>query len=290
MEKNKRRFNLIDAAIIALALLALAAIWLLRDRSTGASAAVYPMELTIELNSVPAGTLELMQPGTEIYRSTDNTYLGAILSAEAEVYSIEEYSAALGRVVRYVPVEDEYHVILTLSGTGYQTEKSIVFGGATSRIGDTIYVKGLGFAAAGYIIGIDPLDAPDVPVGSSGAGKLRFTYTAAVQGVRSATTDAIRVGDTLYDKATDSVIGTVLSIETIPFEVTRLNAAGEPITVTYDTRSTLILTIEALGSQKESGYWLGTSELKIGTAQTFYNRTCASSFTVLSILSVEDAD
>lgn len=291
MEQNKakRRFNLIDAAIVLLALLVLGVIWLLRDRSTGASAAEYPMQITLELNWVRDGALELMQPGTKVYRSTDNTYLGTVAQVREEPYLVEEYSAALGRIVQYAPAEDAHRVYLTLDGSGYLTAKDVIFAGASTKIGDAAYIKGLGFAGSGYVVGVDALDAPEAGEAPGGAGKLTLTYVAVIESVRGFTADAICEGDKLYDKVTGSLLGTVKAVEKAPHVAVQLNAQGEAVEVEYPGRYDLTLTLEVPGTQKETGYWLGTAELKLGAVQQFYNRLCASSFTARAILSVEDA-
>lgn len=288
-KKAKRRFNLIDAAIVLLALLVLAAIWLLRDRSTGASATEYPMQLVIELNTVPGGSLELMEEGSEVYRATDNTYLGVIASIESEPYTETKAVPALGKTVTYVPQENAYRVYLTVSASGYLTEKDAIVAGSSCKIGDVCHVKGKGFAASGYIVGVDTMDAPTVE-GGEGSGALKLTYAARIGAVRSFTADGVRLGDRLYDKTSNSYIGTVVDIEKTPYTSTELNAEGESVTILYEDRYNVLLTIECRATERPAGYWLGTSELKVGSTQQFYTQTLASSFNVQELLSIEAVD
>lgn len=288
-KKARRRFNLIDAAIVLLALLVLAAIWLLRDRSTGVSATEYPMQLLIELNTVPGGSIELMQEGGEVYRATDNTYLGVIKSIESEPYTETKAVPALGTTVTYSPQENAYRVYLTVETSGYLTEKDAIISGSSCKIGDVCHVKGKGFAASGYIVGVDTMDAP-APEGSADSGTLRLTYTARIGAVRSFTADAVQLGDRLYDKTSNSFIGTVVDIEKTPYTTVDLNAEGESVTIVYADRYNVLLTIECLAVERPTGYWLGTAELKVGSTQQFYTRLLASSFNVQKLISIEAVD
>lgn len=288
-KKAKRRFNLIDAAIVLLALLVLGAIWLLRDRSTGASATEYPMQLLIELNTVPGGSLALMEEGSEVYRATDNTYLGVIASVESEPYTESKAVPALGKTVSYVPQENAYRVYLTVDASGYLTEKDAIVSGASCKVGDVCHVKGKGFAASGYIVGVDTKDAP-APEGGEGSGALKLTYTARIGAVRSFTAEGVQRGDRIYDKTSGSFIGTVTDIEITPYTSVDLNAAGESVTITYDDRYNVLLTIECRATERPTGYWLGTAELKVGSTQQFYTRTLASSFNVQQLVSIEAVD
>lgn len=285
-KKAKRRFNLIDAAIVLLALLVLAAIWLLRDRSTGASVTEYPMQLVIELNTVSGGSLKLMEEGGELYRATDNSYLGVIAHIESEPYTETKAVPALGKTVTYVPQEDAYRVYLTVNADGYLTEKDAIVSGSSCKIGDVCHVKGKGFAASGYIVGVDTMDAPAVE-GGTGSGTLKIMYTARIGAVRSFTADAVQLGDRLYDKTSNSFIGTVVGIEITPYTAVDVNAAGESVTIEYEDRYNVELTVECLATERPAGYWLGTAELKVGSTQQFYTQTLASSFNVRELISIE---
>lgn len=262
----KKRFNVVDAALILLIVAAVAVCFLfLRQRGTIASQDdTSAMRFTVELREVRQGTIDCLEKGKNVYRSTDGVYLGTLADYYYEPYTKTDYSQTLGRYVTYA-CEDLYYLYLVIEGDGTQTATDVTVSGVNVRIGDEIYVKGKGYAGAGYIVGVDTMGAPDVEDANTGLGDTIVTYQARVSGVREFTARALAVGDRVYDNTTGSLLGVVTEVDLQPEYVSEMDAEGNGVTVEKLGRYRVILTLEARCTETENSYFLdGKCELKVG--------------------------
>lgn len=262
----KKKFNVVDAILLLLIAAAVVVCLLfLRQRGTiDSDTQTAPMRFTVELREVREETMALFEPGQEIYRSTDGTYLGTLADFYAEPYTKMEYSQSLERYVTY-ECEGLSRVYLVIEGQGYETATDVVISGVSVKIGDELYIKGKGYAGAGFITGIDTMDAPKTPNTALSSGDTPLTYTIRISSVRDFTADAIRVDDRVYDKSTGALLGVVKEIEKSPYRAYEMDAQGNGIRVEQEGRSELIVRLESACTETARSYFIdGKNELKVG--------------------------
>ncbi len=264
----KRRFNIVDAVLIALVLLAGVGAYALRDRSTGADVAreTYPMRFTVEFTRAPHAMVDAMHAGDDVYRSTDGAHLGKLADFYAVPHVENVYSERLGRFVEY-ECEESDDVYMVIEGDAHSTAKDIVFGTVPVKIGAELNVKGRGFAKIGYIIGIDPMGAPVAANTDTGVGSSEAVYELCFEDARPFYRENIHVGDRFYESITGALLGTVEDIRVEPYGVTYIGADGEPRWMERPGRASVIVTMRGNLVDKADGYYLdGGTELKIGAS------------------------
>ena len=265
----KRKFNVVDVVLILLALAACAGVLMLRNRATdagtGVSRATYPMRYTVEVTRCTLDMEKQMEIGDDVYRSTDNVYLGKLVDLQIIPHTENEYSAAQGAYVRYES-EDTHDLYLTIENDGYTTARSFMIGNVEVRIGSEMYVKGKGWARLGYITAIDPMDAPVTENTEVGVGSLEMTYVLRYADVRSLLLDTVHVGDRLYENITGALLGTVEEVWTEPYGEVKLGPNGAQYVEKEDSYFVYVrLTGRAV--EKADGYYLdGGTELKVGAS------------------------
>lgn len=295
MDNNKMRphFNLFDALIILLVILAISAATMLRNRGTNTPAGPahtnVPMRFTVELTAAPHGMADVMQVGCDVYRSTDNLYLGKLVDLVKKPHVENSYSQQTGEYTVYES-EDTDDLYLTIENDGYVTPKEIVIGSLTARIGTEVPVKGKGFAKSGYIVGIDTMTA-DVPADDSvGAGELETVYQIRFADVRDFIADNYHVGDRLYEFVTGAQLGVIEDIRVEPYSVEQIGPDGSVVRPVRPERYMLTLTLRGRAVEKPDGYYLdGATELKIGAFDGSNSRYVVRSFQYDKLLSVEAA-
>lgn len=271
----KKKFNLVDAALLLLiAAAALACFLFLRQRGTiAAQDNTTPMRFTVELRKVYPQTIDRLEIGQNVYRSTDGTYLGTLADFYYEIYTETEYSQLLERYVTY-ECDGRYYLYLVIEGPGYETDRSVVINGLTQRIGDEIYVKGKGYAGAGYIVGVDTMDGSPVENTAVGLGDTVVTYSMRVSGIRDFTVQALHKGDRVYDDTTGALLGVVTKVDVQPEYVYEMDAEGKGIYVEREGRRCVFLTLEGRCTETENSYFLdGRCELKVGSELTVTTKT-----------------
>lgn len=284
----KKRFNVVDAALLLLIAAAVVVCLLfLRQRGTIASAVeTKPMRFTVELREVRDETMALFEVGQEIYRSTDGVYLGTLADYYSEPYTKEEYSQTLERYVTY-ECEGLSRVYLVIEGQGYETATDIFISDVKVKIGDELYVKGKGFAGAGYITGLDTLGADEVKNTALSSGDTPLTYSIRVSNVRDFTVDALHVDDRVYDKSTGALLGVIKDIEERPYYAFEMDAQGKGILVEREGRTELILRMESACTETERSYFIdGRNELKVGAELTFVTKYVHSELRYHELLQV----
>lgn len=112
-----------------------------------------------------------------------------------------------------------------------------------------------------------------------------FTYTVKIDGVRQWTVDGFHEGEKLWDSDNDTLLGTILSIETTPAEGEVVLVDGTTVVATKDNRYDVYLTVEAEGLISNSGRYFAsrTYEVGVNSPVYFYTKYCSVSGTVWSL-------
>lgn len=121
--------------------------------------------------------------------------------------------------------------------------------------------------------------------GSDGDG-YTATYTLSVSPVRSYTVDQLAVGDTLYYGSEDDEMGVITDIEVVPAISTTVTEDGEILTVTYEDRYEVILTIEAEvqpSEDYEGCYQVNEVNLILNRNDSYHTKYQSFSGTMLSV-------
>jgi len=266
----RRRFNIFDAAILALVLAVIAGAMLLRDRSTGGPAAreTGPIRFTVELTKAPAGIAEQMTVGKDVFRSTDGAYIGKVAEVRCVPHEANEYSPAAGTFVRY-PYQESYDVYLTVEGQGYTTARDVVVGDVAPKTCGEMAVKGKGFARLGYVVNIDLMDTEPAKNDAVGTGEREATYVIRLAEMRDMLLDCVHAGDRLYEKLSGALLGEVTDVWTEPYGETHLDAAGQPVYMEKAGVWNIFIRVRGNAVEKNDGYYLdGGTELKIGADVT----------------------
>lgn len=260
------RFNLFDALLIVLVLAVLGGALLLRNRSTGTELirTTTPVRVTVELASSPVELGEHIHVGDDVFRSTDNTYLGKVQAVRSVPHRAVTYSQLTGRYVVF-DCEDTADVYVTVEGEGYYTKKALILDTVEARVGSELPLKGKGFAHMGYVYSVDPMQAVPPENTDTGAGELEVTYVFCFESVRNVLTDCMHVGDRFYEKSTGAYMGVVTDVWTEPYGVTMIDAEEKPIYVEREDSSFVYIRLKGRAVEKQDGYYLdGGTELKVG--------------------------
>lgn len=296
MENNNRvrvHFNLFDAIIILLVIAVLAGAMLLRSRgangNAGPAQSLVPMRYTVELTDAPYGMAELMELGSDVYCSTDNAYLGKLVDVEKRPHRETTYSPNREEYVVYETGETD-DVYVTIEGNGYASTREIVVGGKTVRVGESLAVKGLGYAHAGYISAVDPMSAALPEDNTTGTGELEAVYTVRYTDMRDFVADAFQVGDHLYDSLTGAHLGVIEKVDVEPYVLTMLGKEGQPVRVEKTERYAAVVTLHGRAVQKPDGYYLdGATELKVGATTISASRRVIRSLQFDALISIGEA-
>ncbi len=265
--KTKRRFNIIDVVLIALAMLAAAGVFLLRDRVTGNTAReTARMRCVVQAAWAPEDMANQMKEGAQVYRSTDGKYIGTVAGVTCVPHEEVSYSATEGRFIRYECTEG-CDIYLTIEGDGYVTERDVVIGEVTPKVCGELAVKGQGFARMAYVVGLDLMGAELPENNSVGTGNLEAVYVVQFTDLREMLLSSVKEGDCFYDKTSKALLGEVIDISFKDHIETMLAPGGEVIQAKKDGRYDMYVTLRGRAVEKADGYYLdGMSELKVGAS------------------------
>lgn len=264
----KKKFNIIDAILILLLVAAVAVCLLfLRSRGTISEEQTSPMSFIVEMKDVKQGTIDAVEAagiGSNVYRSTDGTYFGTLTGIAYAPYTKTEYNESLGKYVTF-EIADAYTLELEVTGSGVETARDITVGGIPVKIGQETFLKGKGYAGKGYIIVVSNNGAAPVGDDSVGIGDKELIYSVRFDDVRDYTSDFLRVGERLYDKATGANLGEIIDVEIDPFVVGQMDAAGNSVSAEKEGRNSAIVTLRARCTETADSYYIdGKNELKVG--------------------------
>ena len=264
----KKRFNIVDAALILLLVAAVAVCFMfLRSRGTISEEKTAPMSFIVELKDVRQGTIDAVEAagiGSNVYRSTDGTYFGKLTGFGYEPYTKTEYNESLGRYVTF-EIADAYTLELEITGDGVETATDISVSGIPVKVGQETFVKGKGYAGKGYVIVVSNNGAAPVADESVGIGDKELIYSVRFEDVRDYTSNFLRVGDRLYDKATNANLGKIIDVDIQPFYVGQMDAEGNSVHAQKEGRNCAVVTLRARCTETEDSYYIdGKNELKVG--------------------------
>lgn len=286
----KKRFNIVDAVLILLIVAALAVCFLfLRSRESVGGAAGKEVHFTVELRRVSREMIDCVEAagvGSNVYRSTDGEYLGTLENIRYQTHVETEYAAALGEYAQY-EVPDRYLLYLDILGDGAESASEISVNGNAIRIGQEMYVKGKGYAAGGYVVGIGVDEA--VADTSVGIGDKELVYSVRFEDIRSFTADEFHVGDRLYDNTTGANLGTITAIDMRPYADVRMNENGEAKYTEKPDKFSAYVTLTARCTETDNSYFIdGKNELKVGAMLQGKTKWVLCGFTFNELLEVRE--
>lgn len=112
----------------------------------------------VRSNDVMPEVAEMINKDTELFDSIKNYHIGKVIDKEvtpAQKAVFDQHS----QKYNVVDIKDEINIILTVEADAVVEGKDIVLDNAYAlKIGNQAFVKGKGYAYAGYIVAIDRLD------------------------------------------------------------------------------------------------------------------------------------
>lgn len=114
----------------------------------------------------------------------------------------------------------------------------------------------------------------------------KITYQISLTGVRSYTVDALKAGDSLYDKSNGGgyAIGVIKDVQVTDAKKAVAILDGTTVLGNYIGRYDVTLTVEADGSRSNGRYLVNkTYELNAGSSRTFYTKYCTFEATIAEI-------
>lgn len=155
--KKKRRFNLLDIAIILIVLVLGVFGYKYLKRTDVVAPNTQKIVYQIRTNEIEPIVYDKIAEDTDIYDSIKNYHIGKVTTKELlpairEVFNEEKNEYEVDEV------ENKINVLLTIEADGVVSGKDIIVGGAYDlKVGNVAYVKGKGYAAIGYVVAIERL-------------------------------------------------------------------------------------------------------------------------------------
>lgn len=113
-----------------------------------------------------------------------------------------------------------------------------------------------------------------------------ITFTVYVENVEPYVADAMRVGDSVYDKdrASGGAVGTIAKIERLPGETTAQLSNGTFVRVANEHGCNLLVTIEGKGMVSNGRYSINRIyEIGVNAARNFYTSYTVFTGSVIEI-------
>lgn len=155
--KQKARFNLIDAIIVFIILLVIgAAIYLvITNYETSKEAKIGNIEFVVRLSAVEESALPLITEGTTVKDSVSGTVLGTIRRVEHEKtrhYSSNAVESENGYTLSVSEYDTKYDVFVTISSHANADDHGVYTVGKTRiLVGSTVYFKIPSFTQISFI-------------------------------------------------------------------------------------------------------------------------------------------
>jgi len=286
----KKRFNIVDALLILLIVAAVAVCLLfLRSRGSVGASESTKVHFTVELRRVSREMIDCVEAagiGSNVYRSTDGEYLGTLENISYQTHVETEYAAALGEYAQY-EVSDRYLLYLDIVGDGAQSATDFSVNGNAIRIGQEMFVKGKGYAAGGYVVGISTDET--VEDTSVGIGDKELVYSVRFEDIRSFTADEFHVGDRLYDNATGANLGTITEVDVRPYADVRMDENGNAKFTEKPEKYSAYVTLTARCTETDNSYFIdGKNELKVGAMLQGRTKWVLCGFTYNELIEVRE--
>jgi hypothetical protein len=102
--------------------------------------------------------------------------------------------------------------------------------------------------------------------------------TIRIENVRTYTASHLTVGEAVLSDETNSAIGVIDKIEILPYEEVVETSDGQLIRATVPDKYTIMLTLDAQLSERETGYFAeGITEIKVNSATKIYTKKVITS-------------
>lgn len=102
--------------------------------------------------------------------------------------------------------------------------------------------------------------------------------TIRIENVRTYTASHLTVGEAVLSDETNSPIGVIDKIEILPYEEVVETSDGQLIRATVPDKYTVMLTLDAQLSERETGYFAeGITEIKVNSATKIYTKKVITS-------------
>ncbi len=166
MEENKKKkglrgiFNLFDLALIIIALLIGAVLFLSRDRDTsgaltGENQTRIQVRYTIELTGIQNGAASRIKPGAPVVDKIKKYSMGTVESVTVAP-TVKEVSDETRDVLAAVEVPGQETATVVITAQAAETDTDIIVdGGYTIKVGLPVNVRIPGLNAQGYIVDIE---------------------------------------------------------------------------------------------------------------------------------------
>ena len=158
MSEKKRKINFFDVVIIALVAVLCVAVLVIRSKSAASSttaAQMQTLQYTIELNAVPDQMSDAIAIGDSLTEGVKNYNLGNVVDVQVEAATDQTPIASEGRYAEKEIPEME-KIFLTVEAQVTESDSSFAVDGAyVVRAGNTVSVKGPGYAWEGMIVSVN---------------------------------------------------------------------------------------------------------------------------------------
>ena len=158
MSEKKRKINFFDVVIIALVAVLCVAVLVIRSKSAASSttaAQMQTLQYTIELNAVPDQMSDAIAIGDSLTEGVKNYNLGNVVDVQVEAATDQTPIASEGRYVEKEIPEME-KIFLTVEAQVTESDSSFAIDGAyVVRAGNTVSVKGPGYAWEGMVVSVN---------------------------------------------------------------------------------------------------------------------------------------
>ncbi|MBM7562474.1 DUF4330 domain-containing protein [Fusibacter tunisiensis] len=102
--------------------------------------------------------------------------------------------------------------------------------------------------------------------------------TIRIENVRTYTASHLTVGEAVLSDETNSAIGVIDKIEILPYEEVVETSDGQLIRATVPDKYTVMLTLDAHLSERETGYFAeGITEIKVNSETKIYTKKVITS-------------
>ncbi len=156
-EKKPLKISIFDIVIVAAVLAAAVIVFLIlkpNDVEIVPSSGT-TMEYVVELQKMPAGTTELVQPGDALKDGAKNYAIGTVVSAQAIPYTFQVVDEETGTLMN-APMDRYENILVTVSCNMNTSGTAITAdSGFTLTVGTQVNVSGPCYSGVGYVISLE---------------------------------------------------------------------------------------------------------------------------------------
>jgi len=152
MKMSKPRFNIVDALVIlvAIALIAAAA-WFFMSATPGNERYVYfVVEFQGQMPDFEDSIIAGHAPAAEVRDSVRNYFLGHVWDIESQPAQLVTFDNVTNTFVNQI-IPNRYDVYVTIRGVGTENASNIFSNGQIVRVGQEMFIQGMGYAGRGFI-------------------------------------------------------------------------------------------------------------------------------------------